>query len=236
MTCFAYLQETDETFQFPEVSVIVYFSSTTFIPRPTQKNDVRFKMMLVDKNLSMTQQCVLTGQKTNCTLGCIKSSMASRSREGILPLCSAETLPGVLHPALEPPVQERPGPAGVGLEKGHKNDPRVGTPLLKEGRAKRVGLFSLEKRRLRGDLIAAFQYLKGAYMKDGDKLCSRACCERTRGNGFQLDEGRFRLDIRKKFFTLRVVKHWNGLPRDVVDTPFLETFKIRLDGALSNLI
>ncbi|KFW73567.1 hypothetical protein AS28_12111, partial [Pygoscelis adeliae] len=52
----------------------------------------------------------------------------------------------------------------------------------------------------------------------------------------KLKGGRFRLDIRKKFFTLRVVKHWNRLPREVVDAPSLETFKVRLDGALSNLI
>ena len=71
--------------------------------------------------------------------------------------------------------------------------------LSYEERLRELGLLSLEKRRLWGDLIAAFQYLKGAY-------------------------------------TVRVVRHWNRLPREVVDARSLEVFKARLDGALSNLI
>jgi len=73
-----------------------------------------------------------------------------------------------------------------------------------EGRLRELGLFSLEKRRVQGDLTAAFQYFKGAYEKDGDKLFSEACCDRTRGNCFKLKGDRFKLDIRKKFFTLGV--------------------------------
>ncbi|KFR13578.1 hypothetical protein N306_02327, partial [Opisthocomus hoazin] len=55
-------------------------------------------------------------------------------------------------------------------------------------------------------------------------------------NGSKLTEGRFRLDISKKFFTLRVVRHWHRLPREAVDAPSLEVLKARLDGALSNLV
>ena len=57
-----------------------------------------------------------------------------------------------------------------------------------------------------------------------------------RGNGCKLEEGRYRLDIRKEFFPVRVVRHWHRLPREVVDTPSLRAFKARLDGALSNLV
>ena len=82
----------------------------------------------------------------------------------------------------------------------------------------------------------AFQYLKGAYKKPGKRLFTRSCSDRTMDNGFKLKEDRFRLDIRKKFFPMRVMRHWNGLPREVMDAPSLEVFKAGLDGALRNLV
>ena len=100
-----------------------------------------------------------------------------------------------------------------------------------------LGLFSLEKRRLWGELVAAFQNLKGAYRKTWEGLLMRAYSDTTGGNGFKLEEGRFRRDTRKKFFTVRVVQHWNRLPSEVVDVPSLvEAFKARLDGAVSNVV
>ncbi|KAK4822443.1 hypothetical protein QYF61_015190 [Mycteria americana] len=151
-------------------------------------------------------------QKADCILGCIKRSMASRSREVILSL-----YPALVRPHLECCLQL--------WSPQHKKDMDL---VEREDRLRELGLFSLEKRRLGEDLTAAFQYLKGTCRKDGDRLFSKACCDRTRSNGFKLREGRFRLDLRKKFFTMRVVRHWNRLPREVVKAPSLETFKVRL--------
>ena len=66
-------------------------------------------------------------------------------------------------------------------------------------------------------------------MNAGEGLFRRACSDKMRENGFKLEESRFRLDIRKKFFTVRVVRHWNRLPTEAVDAPSLDTFKTRLD-------
>ena len=93
-------------------------------------------------------------------------------------------------------------------------------------------LHSLERRRLRGDLIEVFKWYRGYNKGDISKVLRVSNQDRTRNNGFKIEKGRFKKEIGKNWFANRVVDEWNGLSSQVVGAKTIESFKRRLDKSM----
>jgi len=130
--------------------------------------------VLVVEKLDVSHQCVLTTQKANHILGLIRRKVASRAREGILPLCST-----LVRPHRESCIQlcslqhRRAMNLLEWVQRRSTKLIRVLEYLSCEDKLRELGLFSLEKSRLQEDLIVAFQYLKGASKKEVDNSLTR---------------------------------------------------------------
>jgi len=143
----------------------------------------------------------------------------------ILPLYSTLVrahLESCIH--LEPSAQERHGPVGAGPEKGHKDDLRAGSPLLR-GKAEAVRPVQPGEEKAAGRPYSSLPLPEGRPTRKKERgFLQGHLGNQTRDNSFKLKEGRFKLDIRKKFFTM---SPWNVLPREAVAAPFVEVLEAR---------
>ena len=186
--------------------------------------------VIINQNLKMTDQCTAASKKANRMLGLISRNFGLKSPEVTRKLYTA-----FVRPHLEYAVQFW-SPNYIKDQNLLERVQRRATkkiPALRnlsyEDRLKRLDLFSLQKRRLRGDLIETFKILKGFDKINPDLLFQVDNTTVTRGNGMKLRVKRCNTEIRKAFFTVRVVEHWNKLPASVVDADTIHSFKCRLD-------
>ena len=186
--------------------------------------------MLVSPDLRPRKQCISARNKANRVLGFISRAVSNRSAEVILKLYLS-----LVRPHLDYAVQFWSPYYRMDINLLEAVQRRMtkmihGLRSLPYGeRLRRLNLHSLERRRVRGDLMEVFKWIKGYNRGDINKVLIFSEHGRTRSNGFKLDKFRFRKEIGRNWFTNRVVEEWNRLDSHVVEAASLGSFKYRLD-------
>jgi len=192
--------------------------------------------VIIDETLKCRKQCVKAVNAANATLGMIKRSFVNRERQTILTLYKS-----VVRPKLEYCIQAwRPHLAKdiELMERVQHRATKLISSLRKEtyeNRIKLLGLTTLETRRLRGDLIEAFKIMKGFEDISWNNFFKMSSSKQLRGHSLKLYKPSFRLDIRKYFFSQRVINEWNLLPDELMECTTVNNFKKKLDHHLCTI-
>ena len=191
--------------------------------------------VLIHKTLKLENQCQAATSRANRILGMLKRNITSRKKEVILPLYRT-----LVRPHLEYSVQFW-NPYLVKDIKLLENVQRRATRLISgmkglpyEERLKQCNLFSLSRRRLRGDMIQVFKILKNIDKIKLEDLGWELNVRNSRGHNLRLIKRRSRLDLRKHFFTQRIVNYWNKLPQKIVSLSSVQGFKLALDKYMTS--
>uniref|UniRef100_A0A3B3SEK0 Reverse transcriptase domain-containing protein n=1 Tax=Paramormyrops kingsleyae TaxID=1676925 RepID=A0A3B3SEK0_9TELE len=210
-----------------------YFMGPTEIKVADYEKDLG---VYVDASMSHSRQCGEAIKKVNRMLGYISRCVEFKSREVMLRLYNSLVRPHleycvqVWSPYLKKDI--------AALEKVQRRATRM-IPGLRgmsyEERLFELNLFSLKQRRLRGDMIQVYKILTGLDAVQPNSYFSISSNTRTRGHRWKLAGEHFKLDLRKHFFTQRVVRVWNSLPDNVVQAESLGSFKSELDKILTTL-
>ncbi|CAM4522288.1 unnamed protein product [Lepidochelys olivacea] len=193
--------------------------------------------VLVDHRMTMNHQCDIAVKKANAVLGCIGQGISSRDKEFLVPLYKA-----LVRPHLEycvrfwSPMFKKDEFKLEQVQRRATRTIRGMENLSYERRLKELGLFSLTKRRLRGVMIALYKYIRGINTRAGEELFKLSTNVDTRSNGYKLVIGKFRLEIRRRFLTIRGVNFCNSLPREAVGAKDLSGFKIKLDMFMEEMV
>jgi len=191
--------------------------------------------VLGGSKLTMSQQYTLEAKIVQEYAVCMRKTIATMWRQAILPLCSALMMPHLEFSVQFWASQYKQDMDLFGCVQHRAENVLKRLEHLSYG-LRGLGLFSLEKTRLMGDLVNVYKYLMRENEEEGARLFSVMPRDKTWGNGHKLKHMKLRLKIRKHFFTVRVVKHLHRLPRVVVESPLIEIFKTQLDTTLDSLL